>query len=438
MKIYFIVILLLLIGCHNGRKSQSLESSVFVGPVNINIKDSLSNIVDCLLLSDAVEDIDIVQLEMEERHLFKKLHNIQVGESDIFIDQGRGVVLNYDRNGKFKKGIGSIGQGPGDFTFSAGIDWNEDLQVLKVLTSYGYNYRIMSYSQENKFISSRKIELPWGGVSVWFDSYKGFDLILRSLLLVDQSEDCSVIAVCKPGDDNVTLLQNPAVYGHEDEYIEHRVDWNDLSLKYWIEYPPQIVHNDEIASVFFSWNDTIYQFNPAMDSLSVRFILQCGERPDFESSHAAMKKDYSFFKYIQVEEMLESQYYMYWKILKGEDCYLLQLDKKYGTITVIKSKATIDTVRINSVTSSLARHDKLGVEFGFTNDLCGGLFFYPDYIDGYYWIDRVEIDDLLKIDIEKLKSETVLFPDKRDKLVKVLENLKEDDHPLLMIATLKK
>lgn len=75
---------------------------------------------------------------------------------------------------------------------------------------------------------------------------------------------------------------------------------------------------------------------------------------------------------------------------------------------------------------------------GFFNDLCGGLSFYSDYVSEYCWIDRIDIKDLQKNDIEILKSQTVRFPDKRDKLVEILENMNEDDNPLLLIAFLKK
>lgn len=441
MKIDFIIIVLLFFfGCRHEQKSEFLNSMISIDSVNINIKDSLLNIVDSLLLSDVVEDIDIVQLEMEGEHLFKKLNNIQVEDSNIFIDRDRGVIFNYDRNGIFKNEVGSIGQGPGEFVYSLGIGWDDNRQTLKVLTGYdGEMYQIMSYSKDNKFISSNKLKLPWGGAFVWYDSHKDFDLILRSLLLVEQTEEeFSVIAVCKSGDKNIKLLCNPAIYGHEEEYLKHKVNWNDLSLSYWIENYPQIVLYDEIASVRFPWNDTIYQFNPSMDDLSVRFILHCGERPDFASIHEAMKKDYTFFKYIQVDEMLESKYHIVWKILNGDECYLLQMNKKNGAISVIKSKTIIETVRVNSVVSTLVRRDKCGSDFGFTNDLCGGTFFYPDYIEDDYWIDRVEVDDLLKIDVDKLKNAEVIFPNKRDKFVKILEKLKEDDNPLLIIARLKK
>jgi hypothetical protein len=79
-----------------------------------------------------------------------------------------------------------------------------------------------------------------------------------------------------------------------------------------------------------------------------------------------------------------------------------------------------------------------GATPGFKNDLCGGLDFYPDYVNERQWIARYEVADLKeKIDIGKLKTQEVLFPAKRDKLVKILENLADDDNPILIVAELK-
>lgn len=46
-------------------------------------------------------------------------------------------------------------------------------------------------------------------------------------------------------------------------------------------------------------------------------------------------------------------------------------------------------------------------------------------------------DLLEQVDIDELKQSEVLLPEKRNQLVRILENLKEDDNPVIMVATLK-
>ena len=55
--------------------------------------------------------------------------------------------------------------------------------------------------------------------------------------------------------------------------------------------------------------------------------------------------------------------------------------------------------------------------------------FYPTSTTDQQWLCAYNSFDLLEqVDIEELK---------RDQLVKILENLKENDNPVIMVATLK-
>jgi hypothetical protein len=170
-----------------------------------------------------------------------------------------------------------------------------------------------------------------------------------------------------------------------------------------------------------------------MDSLQVRYTMNCGDRPDFGVAHT-FAKDIAFFKYIYVTKMLESKDHIYLAVSRSDNQYLLQFDKRNGSIRTIREKRPVERSAIMKI------HIRKGEDTppGFTNDLCGGLPFYPDYVDGHYWIARYEVADLLeKINPEKLRKADVLLPKKRDKLVDILEHLDEDDNPVLMIATLK-
>lgn len=74
----------------------------------------------------------------------------------------------------------------------------------------------------------------------------------------------------------------------------------------------------------------------------------------------------------------------------------------------------------------------------FVNDLCGGIPFFPFDQNEHQWIAKYEVADLLEqIDIDELKATEVLMPEKKAQLIRILENLKEDDNPVIMIATLK-
>ncbi|WP_418569351.1 hypothetical protein [Parabacteroides johnsonii] len=64
--------------------------------------------------------------------------------------------------------------------------------------------------------------------------------------------------------------------------------------------------------------------------------------------------------------------------------------------------------------------------------------FYPTSTTDRQWLYAYNSFDLLEqVDIEELKRSEILLLEKRDQLVKILENLKENDNPVIMVATLK-
>ncbi|MBS6226235.1 hypothetical protein [Parabacteroides johnsonii] len=64
--------------------------------------------------------------------------------------------------------------------------------------------------------------------------------------------------------------------------------------------------------------------------------------------------------------------------------------------------------------------------------------FYPTSTTDQQWLCAYNSFDLPEqVDIEELKRSEILLLEKRDQLIKILENLKENDNPVIMMATLK-
>jgi hypothetical protein len=432
-----IVLLILLLFCCRSKNSEHVISSAGA-PAVINIADSLHNEVDRLLLSDAAADIDIVRMEVNEDHLFNRIDYVTVSGSDIFIGSRGKEVVRYNKDGKFVNAIGSRGQGPGEFLFNAGIKPDSTNRAISIISPFdNADFKILNYTFDGAFLGSSKI-----ASSVFRSSYNinvnavygagEYIFILPQLNLSgNQETDCFSFLQYNTVTGEFRAFYNPVNFGHEEDYAAHHVG-SYSNDGYWCEFPAQIVSYGGYESVLLEHNDTIYCFNSAMDSLQVRFTMNCGERPDFGIAHA-FAKDRSFFNYIYVSKMLESKDFMHLAVSKSSDQYLLQFDKRNGRIRTIREKRPIETSSFNV----LYRKGESAPP-GFTNDLCGGLPFYPEHVDKHHWIAKYEAFDLLeKIDIEKLRNADVLMPEKRDRLVNILEHLDEDDNPVLMIITLK-
>ncbi|MEW6457405.1 MAG: 6-bladed beta-propeller [Acidobacteriota bacterium] len=93
--------------------------------------------------------------EKDENYMFAEINDVKVGKSEnIFVlDRKNCRVQVYDKNGKFLKGIGRKGQGPGEFFVPSfiSLDKNERLFVV--------DYRkVHIFDEKGEFIKTFKID----------------------------------------------------------------------------------------------------------------------------------------------------------------------------------------------------------------------------------------------------------------------------------------
>lgn len=104
---------------------------------------------------------------------------------------------------------------------------------------------------------------------------------------------------------------------------------------------------------------------------------------------------------------------------------------KTGDIKSIKNEGKITEL------SSMRSYDRKATPPGFTNDLCGGMPFFHVFRTRSNGLLSIRQKNFWSKWILKIEKEKVLYPEKRDQLVKILENLKEDDNSVIMVANLK-
>jgi hypothetical protein len=128
---------------------------------------------------------------------------------------------------------------------------------------------------------------------------------------------------------------------------------------------------------------------------------------------------------------METEKYMFFVGEKDSDSYLIRVSKEDGSIKTVIQEGEIKESRSMGILYRSVDYPH------FIDDMSGGLPFIPVYHDTKHWIDIRQPEELLEIDLEKLKKTDVILPGVRDKLIRMIENLKEDDNPVLIIATLK-
>ncbi|MDR2497321.1 MAG: 6-bladed beta-propeller [Tannerellaceae bacterium] len=405
----------------------------------INLKDSLNNTTDRFLLSSIAENIEIVPLEMNEKYLYRKINNITVETNDIFLN-GTGHVLRYNKEGKFLNPIGMQGLGPKEHLYAKGVGVDDTSRIVYVLS--GINPDIKAYTYEGRFVKATRVA-PDGIISgtdhaarqgtnhnrtYAFINNKHF--IRRMLPIWDGSSDNWLIQSLDTSGKKIRSFYDPVNRGKEKGILSHGADGKNLIPAYWTESSPAINCYGNNMNILYEGNDTLYKYNADNNVLTRRHILLCGQRPGFTELRQ-MNKEMEYFRYLMIVEVWETKDYIFFVGEKDRDSYLIRVSKEDGSIKTIKQKGEIKESKIMGIRYRSSDYPN------FTNDLSGGLPFIPVYQNKKYWIDIRQPEQLLDMDLEELKNMEVVLPEKRDKLIKVVENLKEDDDPVLIIITLK-
>lgn len=105
-----------------------------------------------LKLSDVAETVEYIRLDTA--WLIRYSWDLEITDKYIFI-AARDELLQYDRNGKFIRTIGSKGQGPGEFSMCTNIAIDAGQERIFVRDWEG----VMTYSFDGKFIGKTAIPL---------------------------------------------------------------------------------------------------------------------------------------------------------------------------------------------------------------------------------------------------------------------------------------
>lgn len=431
--IFYILIFCFPLSCNNttSRLKPNSQSDIDT----ISITQGLKNQIEEFKLSDVVKEIEIIPLETCPKSIFKFIDNIIVTENDLFVN-ARISVLRFDRKtGLFINQIGSRGQGPEEFISCAGIGVNETLKNVYVFSSE--DNRIQIYSFDGSFISSKQL-LPKGKTSVgsqheenrtytfWGDKH----MLRRMLPLSDGSKDFWSVQMQDTSGNILAKFYDPLNIGFEKEMRKKQIDGKNTVYYYWTEDSPVFNRYKNSVHFLFDSNDTIYKFNNQSYVLKPHYFLDCGVRPSV-SSIRQLSKDRSFFDYTFVKNMWETKDYLF--LLAEHDRYisLLRYDKVSKETVSIRAEGEIKNSPVMQI---LYREVPVP---RFTNDLSGGLGFFPYFQNEHQWITMLDAEDLLEIDLNELEQDNLIFPNERDQLIQVLKRMKLDDNPIIMIATLK-
>ena len=363
---------------------------------------------------------------------------MQVTDHNIWIDHGREFyIYRFSRTGKFLNRIGSIGQGPGEYVNYLTFLVDEDKKEVYIFST---NNGVLVYDFEGGF--KKQISDFQTMVGMFSSIYKQYILndhkffaiqnfgLYRS---VDKDSLWSFVSL----DDNFQkkrLFKNPVHVGKEEQIIANRANM-DRMVNFWMGHPTSVdIYNGQLT-LKYPDTDTIYCYDDATNQLLPQYaIFTDEEKGDYEATHLWFK-DRKAFDYFSIFSYYPTKDFVYLIGSKGEEVYTYCYNKKDGSVRLQKRQSAITERDVPWFSFPLRQMKR---DFVLDNDLGGGDFTVDSRSSGKYWIDILEPGgDENWIDIDQIKSSTVIDESKKKELIRVLESATEDSNPILMIATLK-
>ncbi len=419
---------ILLFSCTvNDKKGTTNETRRY--PVTINLEELTGKNSEEINLSTFIDSIEYVPLETNPKALIgNALLDIDVSDSFIFVTEGSNI-LKFSRNGKFLHKIGSQGKGSGQYLGLRNISLDEKKKIVYIYPNY--NRKIFKYSFDGEYLG----DISFSGINTNNDRFAMFSYI----------KDNRFITVCP------WCYPYPGIR-YENKFLAALMDSTtqiikelDFPLKQFDNYTKRKdimymgtfspTYYDSLAIILGRGCDTVYSttgndFNPRYILNSGKYKLPAhiiyGYSDDFAQRIKISKKIYN---YIFIDECpLETDSSLIIKFsLKGVG-YLAAFNKKGGKIIVFHKKGEVKY-----------GHTLFKEKIGFYNEIDGGLSFYPKktILNGTIWVD---IYDAIKLKdkLDEIKqAKGVKYPDWQKALIKLIENLKDSDNPVVAIAHVK-
>ena len=421
-------------GCSSNKKQEPISKS---GVPVINLSEDVST-VPSLLLSEAAEKLEIVPLEMTDESVLSDITEMQVTDHNIWIDHGREFyIYRFSRSGKFLNKIGSIGQGPGEYTTYSTFLVDEDKKEVYIIANTN---GVLAYDFEGNF--KRKIVDIQMILQLFSSPYDQYILnnqkffATQNFGLYRPIDKDSLWSFVSLGDDfqKKKYFKNPAHVGKEELIIANRANM-DRMVNYWREYLTSMDTYNGQLTLKYPDTDTIYCYDDATNQLLPQYaIFTDEEKGDYEATHLWFK-DRKSFDYFSIFSYYPTKDFVYLIGSKGEEVYTYCYNKKDGSVRLQKRQSAITERDVPWFSFPLRQMKR---DFVLDNDLGGGDFTVDSRSSGKYWIDILEpSSDENWIDIDQIKSSTVIDESKKKELIQVLENVTEDSNPILLIATLK-
>ena len=419
-KLINVIILVLFSSCSGKQTTQqvqeenkSQEKSFYTIDLS---KDFSGSDNETLLLSDIVEDVEYVKLETTDDCLVtsNSFTSIFATDEDIYVlnkNYTNEKLFRFDRKtGKFISRIGSIGQGPKEMIKPSFVFAKDSL----VYASSNISNKVYVYTNENQFVRS---------VPFCKDRSSMEDGTGETISVIDHQ-----YIVRHPGQLQSKLNYNQYIATDVIDMNSNRLfamrDTSDVyGIMLKLDWDPVRWYYKRNINFYNEPDRTVYAVTK--DSIIPRYHFNLGDNK-FPITTERMTKE--FFKCIKFRSFRETEDYLYLYWNQSQKGYFARFNKKTETLDVQEQDKFWGA----------AWHLRVP---GLKNDIDGCnrdvdfIRLMDEQSSIMVMISSTEKEDYIKVLKE---SQEVKFPEKRQQLLKLLEEMGEEDNQILVIYKLKK
>lgn len=411
--------LVFVVSCKNSVEHPTPETKKENFPSTIKVDKARSN-QEVPLLSKYTDDVSYIKLKTPPNIFIRIIRDIQIFKGIVFIHDGEKVMV-FDKEGNYIKQIGKVGRGPNEYINLRSFCFDKKNEDFLLFT--GNSGDILRFNSNGQLIE-KLFKLYWADYMYSLDNILVFSGIMG--LTRNMPDSITQFATTNKLGQKIDLVLLP-IYSIDN--------WRNKMLWFSGNFP-----STEFNGVLLLYElgaDTLFHVTGS-GKIEPRYFLDFGKNNNpIETRYIAGSSEIRNRRnsYITaISPPFETNNNLWWKFALNKEAFLLRYDKtKQKAFTFFyKGENEIDLTRGKNTLD----------ELGLVNDIDGGPDFFPEwsvYDDStQLFISAKAAYDLKKeLNPEYFEDRKIKFPEKKNKLLKLVNSLEEKDDWVLIVVKLK-
>ena len=403
MKPLLLLLLLVIYACTNSSIKSEIEE--------IDLRSTLKGFKKgkhLTNLSSIFSKIEYISLETDSVNLISTISKpnveIKILGNNIFFNQGE--ILRFDLKGKFLNSIGSIGKGPNEYVDSNGFTPYVKGQDTLIGVYSRAQHKFLKYNIKGEHINNFSVDFwPMDLASL------GDNLIFLNYFGNRNPSKYYTFSVLS---EQYGKLKRRLIFKEQEKETNNDLMMSSLNKLYKYK---------DTLSYWESNYDTIWRITKDYKTIP-KYYINIGDNKLSISSHTPkIVKDYKkYYSFNNTQVIFETINFIFLKVVYNKRIYRVFYNKKSKESNIVEFKKPFGR----------------GTSFSFYNDLDGGIPFWPmgniSENKLYMIVYGYEMKDYIARKGNRFNAFDKVG---RDKLLKLVENSKISDNPILMVATLK-